>query len=521
MKKIALFTILFFFMVSFCYGQQEYSENSLYYIKEARRLNSEGKTTEANTSFQKAVELDPKNKEALLGLGKTFMYLDKNKEAEDAFNKILKLSPDDTTVMFLLAKVYAYTNRYNEAINLYQKALGMDPKNKEIKIGLAEVYLWAGFRKKSISQYEELLREDPRNKGVYKGLAEIYIWDNRLKDAERIYIKALKITPDDIDLHLGLAKIYILMVSWSKAQEEYERVLKVNPKNSDAIKGLDNIRKLKQPRHETIFRYLREVDANDWRASTITYGYKGTKTLEHNNNIFASYYVSDNRETGYTHEIGNMAEIGGKYTLNDYFDFLGSANMRNYSHGINFFGGADLASVFKYLQKNTLVVKYSRDIFDVLDGIRSNRYIVESNIYFGNYINLNDSFSYSDYSDNNWSNDQYHGLNITLSKKKPDLSIGFVWRHRDFKNVSPLYYSPKDLDSVIYSVYCGRVFNKNYIYGLFKFSHNSDHNDTYYYLFGNDYALNDNCSIVTETSYFNSEIKYHAINATVSFRLRF
>ncbi|MDP2939556.1 MAG: tetratricopeptide repeat protein [Candidatus Omnitrophota bacterium] len=520
-KIIWLVTLLFLSMSSLSYGEQESSKNITQYIREGWQLSAQDKLNEAEASFQKAVDLDPENKEALLGLGKTFMYLDKNNDAEKVFNKLLRLSPNDTVVMMFLAKTYAQNGRYKDSIDLYQKALRVDPKNKGIKIGLAEAYLWAGFRKESVKQYEELLKEDPRNKGVYRGLVETYVWDNRLAEAEDLYLKALKTSPDDIDFHLGLAKIYILMASWSKAQVEYEQVIKIDPKNSTAIKGLENIEKLQKPRQELIFSYLREVDANDWRASAIIYGYRASKLLEHNNNVSASYYVSNNRETGYTYQIGNVAEMGGKYALNKFVDLFGSINMRSYSNGINFFAGGDISSTFKYFQKNTLAFKYNREVFDVFDKIKNNRYIAESSVFLGNYINLNDSFAFNDFSDNNNSIDQYHAFNFSLLKKNPDLNVGVGYRNRDFKTNSPLYYSPQNLSSIVYSVYSGKAFNKEYVYALFKFSENSDHNDTSYYLLGSEYTLSENSSIVGEASYFGTRDKYHALSMKATFRFKF
>ena len=521
MNKFTLFFILGCFLTTSSYASQESNTDASGYIKDGWGLIAEGKLNEANVNFQKAVELNPNNVEALQGLAKTYIYLDKNKEAQTILDKILKLDSKNVFAMIYMAKIHAWSNRYNAAIDLYNNALKIEPTNTDAKIGLAEVYLWAGYRKKSVTQYEQILNEDPRNKGVYKGLAETYVWDNRLKEAEHIYQRALKLTPNDIDLHLELARIYRLMASWSSAEREYGKVLELEPKNQAAITGLANVKQERSGRQEFVFRLLREVDGNDWRATTVTYGYKKIAMLDNGNNLFASYYLSNNRETGYSDRIGNILELGGKYAYGDRVDFLGSMNMRNYSNGADFFAGGDFATVFKYFQKNTLALRYNRDLFDIYNEIRSNRYSVESSIYLGNYISINDSYLYGSFSDKNSSIDQVHILNVSLLKKKPDLNLGIGYRNRDFKTTSSLYYSPQNLESIIYSVYCGRAFNKEYVYGLVKFNKNSDHNDTSYFLLGSDYALSKNSSIAVELSYFGSREKYHALTWTVSVRTKF
>jgi len=200
---------------------------------------------------------------------------------------------------------------------------------------------------------------------------------------------------------------------------------------------------------------------------------------------------------------------------------LGSTDLRTYSHGPSFFAGVDLASILKYWQRNTLTAKFTRDIHDALDEIRSYRYALESNIYITPNLMLTDTFTFSDYSDDNQSTDHYHILTLIITEKKPDFNVGFGYRWRDFDNDAALYYSPQDLESRIYSVFLGQGFDDNYLYGLFKLFDNNNHIDDYYYLVGSDYKLSDNSSIISEISYFDTEGKYHALTATVSLRLKF
>jgi Tfp pilus assembly protein PilF len=522
MRKNILIIILMFFLFVTIYAQEKtLDKEASAYIKLGWELISLGKLKEANSNFKKAVDLEPENKEALTGLAKTFMYLDKNKEAEDTFNKVLKLDPNNEAATISLAKIYSWGGRYKESIDLYKKAIDIAPANKEIRVGLAEVYKWAGYRKESVSSYEELLREDPRSEKVYKGLAEVYLWDDRLKEAEHIYLEAIKLMPGKVELHLGLAEVYNWMSFWSGAESEYRKVLTIEPKNIEALEGIKNIQKELIPEQDMFVNFTREVDASDWRATTTIYGYKNTRIYDYGNNFYASYYFSDYRETGHSHKVANILDLGGKYNFRDSLTLLGSINMRNYTHEPSFFAGADVTTILKYYRKNTLSVNYARDVFDVLDNIRNNRYGVESNIYIGRFFQLTDSYSYSDYSDSNWSTDNYHILNFIFSKKKPDLSIGFGYRRRDFKESSSQYYSPKNLQSFIYSVYCGKAFKKGYFYGLFKYNDNNDHVDTYYYSLGSDYSFNDSFSILAEVDYFDSESKYHALTATLTAKFKF
>ncbi|MCK4532920.1 hypothetical protein KAU39_03980 [bacterium] len=522
MGKISKAVIIIFFFSIAAYAQENQREKMVSdYIRSGWELMAEGRTKEANINFYKAVELEPDNIKALEGLGNTFMLLDENKEAKDIFNKILNLESKNVTAIIGLAKIYSWNDRYRESIDLYKRALDIDTKNVEAQTGVAEVYNWIGYRKESIDQYEKILSQEPRNVRAYKGLAEVYMWDDRLKEAERIYKKALQVLPRSTVLHNNLAKIYTWMGAFSNAEEEYRKTLQIEPGNKEAMEGKKKVRIELIPGNDFVFKYTKERDGNNWRAYSLTCGYKHAIFLDHGNNFYIADYLNKFEETGHDHKIGNNIEFGGKYNFNSFLSILGSINLSTYSHGPCFFAGMDVRTILKYYRKNSITFKYLHGIFDILDEIRNNSYEMASNLYFKQYVVLNSVYNYTDYSDNNSSEDWYNFLTFIISKRKPDLNFSYGYRERDFKINSIQYYSPQNLKSKIYSIYMGNPFKKNYLYGMFKVNDNSDHIDSYYYLIGNDYRFSDKVSFTGEISYFDTEGEYNALTLAVTLKFKF
>ena len=518
---VFLIFVLFFSMAITAYGADE-KKIASDYIKSGWRLMHDGNLEEASLAFQKAVELNPKSTDALRGLGRTFMYLGENQKAEEALVKALELDPGNVDSIILLATLYSWNNRFKESTDLYKKALKIDPQNVKAKTGLAETYSWGGQYGESISRYEEILVQEPRYAKAHKGLAEAYMWDNRLKEAELVYIEALDIWPDDVELRMGLARVYGWMSLWSKAEKEYAKILDIDPGNAKALEGIKDAKKALLPQHDIIFRLIRELDGNNWKALTVTQGYKYTLFSDYGNNFFAAYYLDYFEETTYGNKIGNTVEIGGKYNFENMLTLLGSVNMRTYKDRPDFFAGANVDAILKYSGNNTLTFKYARNLFDIFDNIKSNRYGVESNIYLTPSLFLTDNFFYSSYSDDNNSSDTFHNITFIASKKKPDLNLSIGYRWRDFKNDSTLYYSPQSLNSISFSAFLGgTVFNNTYTYGLLKFNHLYDADDEYYYLLGCDYSLNDNISLAGEVSYFDTEGKYESLFVFITLKAKF
>lgn len=77
----------------------------------------------AYVSFQKALQLDPDNKEAHYGLGHILIYQGKLPQAEAEFREALRIDPDYSEAHTYLGQIMANQGRWPEAIEEYRKAL--------------------------------------------------------------------------------------------------------------------------------------------------------------------------------------------------------------------------------------------------------------------------------------------------------------------------------------------------------------------------------------------------------------
>ena len=77
----------------------------------------------AYVSFQKAVQLDPENKEARYGLGHILVYQGKLPQAESEFRAAIKIDENYSEAHTYLGQVLAYQERWPEAIAEFRRAL--------------------------------------------------------------------------------------------------------------------------------------------------------------------------------------------------------------------------------------------------------------------------------------------------------------------------------------------------------------------------------------------------------------
>lgn len=107
-------------------------------LTEAARLTKEGKTEQAISILQQALEQDPKMTEGWVQLGNTQLSVGRPLQAAKAYQSALGLAPGLQDVRYNLAYVLRQTGQFKEAAAAYQAYLKATPKDADALFGLAE-----------------------------------------------------------------------------------------------------------------------------------------------------------------------------------------------------------------------------------------------------------------------------------------------------------------------------------------------------------------------------------------------
>jgi len=101
---------------------------SLTFAKIGNAYFREQRFAEAIEAYEKALELDPDEKRALMGLGMAYEEKYRFSEAAALYQKVVAMDPDNARAHYLLARALENTDRKTEAQKHYQKALELDPR---------------------------------------------------------------------------------------------------------------------------------------------------------------------------------------------------------------------------------------------------------------------------------------------------------------------------------------------------------------------------------------------------------
>jgi tetratricopeptide (TPR) repeat protein len=182
---------------------------------------------DASKWLEKAVELDPKNKEAWYYLGRAYYSRSLLRESRRAFQKVLDLDPRDVKAENNLGLVLESEAKPDEAMEAYRKALewqaGSAHQSEQPYLNLGNLLLELDRAGEAIGPLEKAAELGPDNGSCHLKLGIAYLRANRLLEAQRELEKAKRLEPENPAIHYQLARVYKQTHQMEKAKIEFQR----------------------------------------------------------------------------------------------------------------------------------------------------------------------------------------------------------------------------------------------------------------------------------------------------------
>ncbi len=156
-------------------------------------------SVEAEKAFQKVLSLEPENEEALTELALVYSNLGDNRRAIDLLKKVAERSPSRRTLT-TLAGAYEDLRDFGAAAQVLERAVELEPDNPELKRGLAQDLLYAGKLDDALKTYKEVTEDDPKDAQSWLRISQIHRQARRFTEAREAIENAKKLQPDDIEI---------------------------------------------------------------------------------------------------------------------------------------------------------------------------------------------------------------------------------------------------------------------------------------------------------------------------------
>lgn len=186
---------------------------------------------EALAAYQKALELDPENSEAQLGVARLTQRAGNSAAAEQQYLKLAEAG--DTESLGRLISLYIEQKRYADAETWLRKYLAAHPSNTAAQIQLGKLLAIEGKPQDAIAVLEPAYTASP-NQALARDLGSLYLQAKQYDAAVKLLQPLAAQSPSDAQLHLDYGQALARAHNYADAQTELLKALQLNPRLSDA-----------------------------------------------------------------------------------------------------------------------------------------------------------------------------------------------------------------------------------------------------------------------------------------------
>jgi serine/threonine protein kinase/tetratricopeptide (TPR) repeat protein len=203
-----------------------------------------GQYREAVVQFQRAVELEPGDESAAIGLASALEHQGAIDDAERAYQRVVDSHPQSYFAYNSMGGFSYRRSDYDKAIQMFQKVTQLAPEGYVGYLNLGGTYNDVGRFQEAIEPLKKSVALRP-SYGGYTNLGTSYIGLHRMNEAAAAYQEAVKLDPKQYVTwgNLGAAQYYggsrqEALKSYRRAAELAAAELKVNSHDVDVLSDL-------------------------------------------------------------------------------------------------------------------------------------------------------------------------------------------------------------------------------------------------------------------------------------------
>ena len=229
-------------------------------------LYRKGDFFQAESSFAKASQEDPKDYEAIQLRGLSLFQLGRHAEAIPYLRQVQSwIGSANVDANYVLGLCYLHTQNYDEARRSFaqvygvppdsaqahlffarmllrqgydpvaeqnaQRAATLDPKLPLVHYLLGEFYLYKSDVQKAIEEFETEQKLNPAYAGTYDRLGDSYSRLNRYDDAQRALQRAILLDATATGPYILMGKVLIKKKDFAAAASYLEKAIRMDPSN--------------------------------------------------------------------------------------------------------------------------------------------------------------------------------------------------------------------------------------------------------------------------------------------------
>lgn len=206
-----------------------------------------------------AIRIQPLDLYPWMAKGKIQMLLKRDEEARQSFQKALAIQPDNRQALFALSLIEQRLGRKAEAKVLLEKLHVSKPGDLFVRYHLGALALVNKDPEEALRQWEFIFHEGVRDPSFLFNLSVAYKEAGQSAKAEKILDHLRFLMPRELDVELLIADVYTQMGRLQEAESGYRGILAEQPGNLTAAIGLAELLQKQGGRAEEREQLLQQV----------------------------------------------------------------------------------------------------------------------------------------------------------------------------------------------------------------------------------------------------------------------
>jgi tetratricopeptide (TPR) repeat protein len=188
------------------------------------------KWDEAETEFKRCLEVNPNFDQAMTGLSRALINLEKLDEAKQWAQHALKFNPQNYRAWYQLGFIEAKKQDKAAAIAAYEKAVAIQGNFAPLRRDLGLLHFQQQNYVEAAKHLAAAADLGMEEASLYNTLGISYSRTNRLQKAVAAYKQALTLDPNRAETHLNLAYAYQRLNQLRAAKQEYDTACRLEEK---------------------------------------------------------------------------------------------------------------------------------------------------------------------------------------------------------------------------------------------------------------------------------------------------
>jgi tetratricopeptide (TPR) repeat protein len=226
--------------------------NPSYHADLGTALFEWGKISEAISSYEKSLELNPDQPNTYFMMAQAYRGLEAPMKAVSAFKKAIELKPNFFEAYYCMANALKEDEQFKDAIKAFGEAQNLaknhpvkkdDTKNSNsidalIFNEIGECFDELDEVEAALKNYTQATKVDNNLALAYYNQGNVLIKKEMYDDAIAAYKKSLDIDPNLAASYCNIGNIHAFQKNFGKAIESYKTALEIDPKNSATLNNL-------------------------------------------------------------------------------------------------------------------------------------------------------------------------------------------------------------------------------------------------------------------------------------------